>query len=422
MPHGTIVPPRHHRAALYKTWHTPTMPYPTWLPILLGFLSAVGPLSTDMYLPAFPAIEASLGGRPGTAQITLATWFVGLAIGQITQGTLADRYGRRTPLIAGTLLYTIASAGCALAPNLATLATLRFISAFGASASMVIPRAIIRDLADGHAAAHLMSRLMLVMGAAPILAPTLGGLILGVAPPAYGWHAIFWFTTTYGAIGCALVYFFMPDTLPQSHRIKLGLGGIAARFVNLFHDRTFLGFALTGGFSTFGMFAYIGGSSPVFIQHFGFTPPQYGMLFGISAGMFIVATQINPRILPRFGAPRIIRTALATYLAATAAMLLFALLGRGGPLAVVLPIMLALFAMGFIIPNTTVGALSRHAAQAGSASALMGTLQFGLAACSGLLVGLFTDGTPRPMAALLCLGAALALAANRLRPRKTNPP
>ena len=397
------------------------MPYPSWLPILLGFLSAVGPLSTDMYLPAFPDIEASLGGRPGTAQITLATWFAGLAIGQVTQGTLSDRYGRRTPLIAGTLLYAVASAGCALAPNLATLATLRFISAFGASASMVIPRAIIRDLADGHAAARLMSRLMLVMGAAPILAPTLGGLILGVAPPPYGWHAIFWFTTTYGAVGCALVYFLMPDTLAQSHRIKLGMGGIATRFVNLLQDRTFLAFALTGGFAMFGMFAYIGGSSPVFIQHFGFTPTRYGMLFGASAGMFIVATQINPRILPRFGAPRIIRIALVAYLAAAAFMLVFALAGRGGPLAVVLPIMLALFTMGFIIPNTTVGALSRHATQAGSASALMGTLQFSLAACSGLLVGLLTDGTPRPMAALLFIGAALATAANRLRPKKALP-
>ena len=393
------------------------MPYPSWLPILLGFLSAVGPLSTDMYLPAFPDIEQSLGGHPGTAQITLATWFAGLAIGQVTQGTLADRYGRRAPLIAGTLLYTVASAGCALAPTLTTLAVFRFIAAFGASASMVIPRAIIRDLADGHAAARLMSRLMLVMGAAPILAPTLGGLILGIAP----WHAIFWFTTTYGAIGGALVYFLMPDTLPQSHRIKLGLGGIAARFANLFKDRTFLAFALTGGFGMFGMFAYIGGSSPVFIQHFGFTPPQFGMLFGISAGMFILATQLNPRLIHRFGAPRIIRTALVTYLAASATMLLFALAGRGGPLAVILPVMLSLLSLGFIIPNTTVGALSRHAAQAGSASALMGTLQFGLAACSGLLVGFLTDGTPRPMAAILCLGATLAFAANRLRPKKAVP-
>src|SRR6195952_2751645 len=172
------------------------MAYPVWLPVLLGFLTAVGPLSTDMYLPAFPAIEASLGGQPGMAQITLATWFAGLAVGQITQGSLSDRYGRRGPLIFGTLVYSLANAGCALAPDIWTLSILRFIAAFGGSASMVIPRAIVRDLADGHAAARLMSRLMLVMGAAPILAPTLGGLVLGFA----SWHAIFWLTFAYGGL------------------------------------------------------------------------------------------------------------------------------------------------------------------------------------------------------------------------------
>ncbi len=393
------------------------MPYPTWLPILLGFLSATGPLSTDMYLPAFPAIEASLGGRPGTAQITLATWFAGLAIGQITQGSLADRFGRRGPLIVGTLVYTLANAGCALAPDLTTLSVMRFIAAFGGSASMVIPRAIVRDLADGHAAARLMSRLMLVMGAAPILAPTLGGLVLGFST----WHAIFWFTSVYGGICCVLVAAFMPDTLPPARRLRLGAVGLLSRFVGLLRDRVFLAYACTGGFGMFGMFGYIGGSSPVFIQHFGFTPPQYGMLFGMSAGMFIVATQVNPGLMHRYGGARVIRAALMVYVAAAAAMLLLALLGRGGPAAVVGPVMLSLASMGFIIPNTTVGALSRNAAQAGSASALMGTIQFCLAALAGILVGLLTDGTPRPMAAILLLGALCAFAADRLRARPPAP-
>src|SRR5579859_2800345 len=154
------------------------MPFPVWLPALLGLLSAVGPISTDMYLPAFPAIEAALGGRPGTAQVTLATWFLGLAVGQITQGSLSDRFGRRGPLIVGTGLFTVASIGCALAPDLATLSAMRLLAAIGGSASMVVPRAIVRDLSDGHAAARMMSRLVLVMGVAPILAPTLGGFVL----------------------------------------------------------------------------------------------------------------------------------------------------------------------------------------------------------------------------------------------------
>ena len=260
------------------------MKYPVWLPFLLGVLTAVGPLSTDMYLPAFPDIEASLGGRPGTAQITLATWFAGLAIGQITQGTLADRYGRRVPLIVGTAIYTVANAGCALAPDLFTFSALRFVAALGGSAGMVIPRAIVRDLADGHAAAQLMSKLMLVMGVAPILAPTLGGLVLTVAP----WHAIFWITAVYGAVCCLLVWRLLPDTLPSERRVRVGVSLLVPRFIAILRDRVFLAWTLMGGFGMFSMFAYIGGSAPVLIQRFHFTPPQYGMLFGLSAGMFIL--------------------------------------------------------------------------------------------------------------------------------------
>ena len=388
------------------------MPYPFWLPMLLGVLTAVGPLSTDMYLPAFPAIEASLGGRAGTAQITLATWFAGLAVGQITQGTLADRYGRRGPLVVGTLVYTLANAGCALATDIGTLSLLRFLAAFGGSASMVIPRAIVRDLADGHAAARLMSRLMLVMGAAPILAPTLGGAILGF----YSWHAIFWFTAGYGALCCALVYFALPDTLKPQLRVKLSLGGIVTRFAGILRDRVFLFYALMGGSGMFGMFAYIGGSSPVFIQHFGFTPARYGMLFGVSAGMFIVASQLNPVLVGRLGGPRLVRIAVTTYAVSAAVLLADALTGFGGPAGIVGPMMLAMGSMGLTLPNSAVGALSRHAAHAGSASALMGTMQFTMAAAAGVLVGVLTDGTPRPMAALVLLGAVGAVVADRMRP------
>lgn len=388
------------------------MPYPAWLPVLLGFLTAVGPLSTDMYLPAFPAIEAALHGRPGTAQVTLAAWFAGLAVGQVTQGSLADRYGRRRPLFVGTLVYALANAGCALSTDITTLSLFRFVAAFGGSASMVIPRAIVRDLADGHAAARLMSRLILVMGAAPILAPTLGGAVLGFG----SWHTIFWLTTGYGLLCAMLVSLLLPETLAARHRMKLGLVGTLARFGNVARDRVFLGYALMGGFGMFGMFAYIGGSPPVFIQRFGFTPEQYGMLFGLSAAMFIVCSQVSPRLLPRFGGARIVRVAAMAYAAAGLALLGFALWGHGHAATVVVPVMVAMGCMGFIMPNAAVGALSRHAHQAGSASALMGTMQFTLAACAGVLVGALSDGTARPMAAMLLLGALGAVAADRLRP------
>ncbi len=393
------------------------MTYPAWLPVLLGFLTAVGPLSTDMYLPAFPAIEASLGGRPGTAQVTLATWFAGLAVGQITQGSLSDRYGRRVPLMAGTAVYTLANAGCALAPDLLTLSALRFVAAFGGSASMVIPRAIVRDLADGLAAAHLMSRLILVMGVAPILAPTLGGLVLGYAP----WHAIFWLTAIYGGVCCVLVWRLLPDTLPRHQRAQLGVGSLAARYAAVLRDRVFLCFAATNGWGMFGMFAYIGGSPPVLIQRFAFSPAQYGMLFGTSAGAFILASQLNPHVLPRVGAARVLRIGTLTYLAAAVILLACATLDVGGVFGVVLPVVMAMGSMGFVMPNSAVGALSRHAAQAGSASALLGTVGFCLAALSGVLVGALSDGTARPMAILMLTGAVCAVLADRLRPKPVLP-
>ena len=391
----------------------PKAAYPIWLPILLGVLTAVGPLSTDMYLPAFPAIEASRGGRPGTAQVTLATWFAGLALGQITQGSLSDRYGRRGPLILGTLVYALANAGCALAPDLVTLSALRFVSAFGGSASMVIPRAVVRDLADGHAAARLMSRLMLVMGVAPILAPTRGGLVLGFAQ----WHAIFWLTAVYGAVCCVLVWRLLPDTLAPERRIGLGVASLAGRYAGVLRDRVFLAYAIMGGCGMFGMFAYIGGSSPVLIEHYGFTPLMYGMVFGCSAGMFILSSQVTPSLILRFGPARVIRAGVSAYLLATCTRLACALLHLGGALGIVLPAVLAMGSMGLVMPNSAVGALSRHAAQAGSASALMGTMQFCLAAASGVLVGALTDGTARPMAVLMVLGAAGTVAADRLRPK-----
>ena len=394
------------------------MPYPFWLPILLGFLTAVGPVSTDMYLPAFPAIESSLGVWEGAAQITLATWFTGLAVGQLTQGSLSDRFGRRSPLVVGTLIYTLASAGCALAPDLATLALMRFVAGFSGSASMVIPRAVVRDLADGHEAARLMSRLILVMGAAPILAPTLGGLVLTIG----SWRSIFWIATAYGALCTILVATLLPDTMAVHHRVRLGVAGLLGRYGSVVRDRLFLCYALLGGFGMFGMFAYIGGSAPVLIERFGFTPPQFGALFGVSAAMFILASQAAPALMRRLGAAAILRAATTVYLAAALVMLACALLDIGGVYGVIPPVMVVMGCMGLIMPNAAVGALSSHAARAGTASAMMGTLQFTLAAISGAAIGLLTDGTARGMSALILFGALAAFTADRLRARYTPAP
>lgn len=386
-------------------------PPPLWLPILLGFLTAVGPASIDMYLPAFPAIESSLHEPPGSAQYSLATYFAGLAVGQITQGTLADRFGRRSPLIASTLLYTVMCTASALAPSILALSGFRFVTAIAAAAGMVIPRAIVRDLADGHEAAILMSRLMLVMGVAPILAPSLGGAILVFA----SWRWIFGAMAIYGAICFVLVCLLLPDTLDPAHRVRLTVQEQLQRYRLILRERGFLSHAAMAGCATFAFFAYLGGSSPVFIDGFHWAPETYAGLFGLCALGLIAASQVNARIVRRVGASRILSAVAVTDLAATATLAVVAFARIHRIEAVIPPIFVFVTCQGFMNPNAMVGALSRHAGHAGSASALMGMGQFMLGAVSGLLVGVFTDGTPRGMAALMLVGACGIFLANAYR-------
>jgi DHA1 family bicyclomycin/chloramphenicol resistance-like MFS transporter len=388
------------------------MNYPAWLPILLGFLTAVGPATTDMYLPAFPSIEASFGSRAGSAQLTLAAWFAGLAIGQMTQGTLSDRFGRKRPLIVATAVYTLACLGCALAPSIQWLAAFRALAAIGASAGMVIPRAMVRDLAEGHAAAVLLSRLSLVMGAAPILAPALGSAVLAFAD----WRGIFWILTAYGVVCWVLVVVLLPDTLAKDRRIRLRFGEQFARYGSILAERGFLTHAAMGAFATFAFFAYLGGSSPVFIQGFGLTPVRYALIFGANSFGLICCAQLNPLLLRRFGHSRVLRGVSRVHLAATATLTVIAFAGLHSLPLVIAPVFVAISCMGMLNPNTIVGALARQQHHAGSASSVMGTGQYVLGAFSGLIVGLVTDGTPRGMAALMLMGSLGMALADRSRP------
>ncbi len=385
----------------------------SWLPSLLGYFIAVGPAATDMYLPAFPAVEHTFGTAPGTAQFTLATWFAGLAVGQITMGTFSDRFGRRAPLIIGTATFTLAAMGCALAPSLTWLAIFRALAAIGASAGMVVPRAMVRDLADGHHAAIMMSRLTLVMGVAPILAPSIGGAVLTFA----NWRIIFWILALYGAGGCAMAWRLLPETLPPERRVLLRPAKQLERSASILHDRAFLTHAAMGAGGSFCMFAYLAGSSPVFILGFGLAPWQFALIFGLCSCGLIAGSQINARLLPRVGLSFMLRVIARVSLGATATLAALAFAGVHVLPLIVAPIFIALSCQGFSNGNTTAGALQRHAGHAGSASALMGTAQYTLGATSGLLVGFFTDGTPRGMAALMLCGSIAMVIADRLRPR-----
>jgi len=391
----------------------PDRALPGWLPLLLGFLTAIGPLSTDMYLPSFPAIEAGFGAAAGSAEITLASWFLGLAVGQMAQGTLADRYGRRRPLMAGLAVFMAGTVGCALATDITTLALFRALAAFGGSASMVLPRAVVRDIAEGHAAARLMSRLVLVMGAAPILAPSLGGLMLQFG----SWRLIFWFGAAYALLSMTLVWRLLPETLPPERRLQLGFTAQLLRFAQILRERSFLSHTALGCASTFLLFTYVGGSPGVFVGVFGLDPGRFAILFGAIAAGFILASQFNPPLLMRFGARRLVRWTTLAMLASTLTLAVVAFRGPGALWQVLVPLAIANSLCAIIMPNATVGALARHSAHAGSASALQGTLQFGVAGCSGALLGWLADGSARPMA-MLMLGAAIAcVVAQAFRPR-----
>ena len=389
------------------------IPSRTRLVLVLGTLTAVGPLSIDMYLPAFPAIESSFGGVPGSAQATLAAFLVGIALGQLVQGPLADRFGRRGPLLAGSLLYAAASVGCAVAPDAVSFSLFRALSAFGGSAGMVIPRAVVRDVAEGHAAARMLSRLLLVMGAAPILAPSLGGLALAVA----GWRVIFWLLALYGVVCVLLVWRAVPETLPPGRRRRDSPAGIVLTYAAILRDPTFLAPAVTACAAFGGMFAYIAGSPDAFMRLAGLSEGAYAALFGANAACFIAAAQVNAWAVGRAGPQRLIGLGVLGFVAAAAALLAVAVAGAGQAALLALPVAAAMAALGLIGPNGTALSLARQAARAGSASALSGTLTFGFGAVSGALVSLAADGTALPMAGAMGAWAAVAAAADLWRRR-----
>jgi DHA1 family bicyclomycin/chloramphenicol resistance-like MFS transporter len=380
------------------------------LPLLLGFLIAVGPVSTDMYLPAFPAIARDFH-NVAAPQISLAAYFIGLAIGQMTQGALSDRLGRRGPLLAGLMIYTFASLGCAVCWSVESFSVFRLLAALGCSAGVVIPRAMVRDLADGPAAAKLFSKLMLVMGVAPILAPMVGSVVVALA----SWRMIFVVTAAYGVLAVFFTWRFLPDTLPPARRTRIGLVPVIVRYTVILRERAFITHAMTGCFTSACLFAYLAATPQIFIGHYGWTAAEYAVLFGVNAAAYIGYNQLNPMLVNRFGVHRVISVAVAVLLAACMGLAAVAWHPEGA-FAIVALLLLSEFGFGLVTPCAMVGALSRHQAHAGSASALLGTLQYTGGAIAGITVGLLADGTAGPMAATMLLCALGAVLAASLRP------
>jgi len=372
--------------------------FPGWL-VILGALTAIGPLSIDMYLPAFSALERDLASPGGGAELTLAGFFVGMACGQLVWGPLSDRFGRKPPLYAGLALYALATLGCALTDNIASLIAWRLLQALGGSAGMVIARAVVRDRCSARESARAFSTLILVMGLAPILAPILGGWVV----TALGWRAIFFLLLAF-ALACLLaIRYGLAESHDIRHEPPLNAQRMARDYAGLFASRAFLGYTLSGGLAMAGMFAYIAGSPFVLIQLNGIPPAHFGWAFGINALGFVAASQLNTRSLKTVAPTTMLRRAL--WLPALAGLTLAGLTFSD---AATLPLtLLCMFlyvaSLGFIAPNSSASALATHGQRAGTASALMGALQFGLATLTGIGVSRLHDGSARPLALLLAL-------------------
>ena len=373
--------------------------------LVLGLLSAIGPFAIDMYLPALPAIGASLGADIGAVQMSLTVFFLALAAGQPFYGPVSDMVGRKPPLYVGLGLFALASIGCALANDIQTLIVLRFLQGLGAAAGMAIPRAIVRDLHTGPDAARLMSLLMLVFSVSPILAPLVGSGVIAVA----GWRAVFWAVMVAAVAGLVLIATSLTETRTADRRVESSFGSALAAYGLLLRDTHYLGLVFIGSFAMAGFFTYLANSSFVMIDHYGLSPVMYSVAFGVNAAAFFAAAQFNGALGERFGLVRVVKGAVAACGAVMAAMFVYFVLGGDSMWVLLVLYFIASGLMGLVIPTTSVLALEQHGAIAGTASALLGTLQMLTGAVVMAVVGLFTDGRPLPMVAGMAGGALVAV-------------
>ncbi|PZG01947.1 multidrug effflux MFS transporter [Micromonospora deserti] len=358
------------------------------LVLVLGSLIAIGPLTIDMYLPALPDIAVDLHTTSAGVQLTLTGTLAGLAFGQLLIGPLSDAVGRRAPLLAGIGLHVVASVLCVLAPNIGVVGALRVLQGLGAAAASVVAMAVVRDLFTGAAFAKLFSRLMLVMGVAPILAPSLGSGLLRWSD----WRGVFVALAAFGVLLAAVAAVGLPETLPPARRLNGGVGATARVYGSLLRDRTFVGLVLVAGLAMAALFAYVAGSSFVFQEQYGLDEQQFGLAFGAGAIGLITATQLNVRLLRRYPPQRILVTALAVGTAAGLVLLVVAVSGLGGLASVLASLWVVLAAGGLALPNAPALALSRHGEAAGTAAALLGAVQFGVGALAAPMVGMLGTG------------------------------
>jgi MFS transporter, DHA1 family, multidrug resistance protein len=385
--------------------------------VVLGSLTAFGPLSIDMYLPGLPAMARSFHASASEAQITLTACLVGLALGQLLAGPLSDRLGRRRPILLGVAAYSAASLCCALAPSVHVFTALRLVQGLAGAAGIVISRAAVRDLYSGVEAARFFSVLMLVNGLAPILAPVIGGQLLKIT----SWRGVF---VTLAAIGVLILVGAatgLPETLPPERRRGDGLRATVATMRALLRDTVFVGYALACGLSFAAMFSYIAGSPFVLEDIYGISPQVFSAVFAANACGIVAASQVNRRLLAHSSPRALLRLALLAGAAGGIALLTVVLIGGLGVWAVLMPLFVVVSSVGIVMPNSTALALSDHPDAAGSASALLGMLQFVIGAGVAPLVGVAGKHSAVPMALMIALLGVGALVAMGLLTRRRAP-
>ncbi|MEK2475385.1 multidrug effflux MFS transporter [Streptomyces noursei] len=376
--------------------------------LVLGGLTAVPPLSMDMYLPALPQVTAALHSPAATVQLTLTTCLAGMALGQMIVGPMSDKWGRRRPLLIGMVVYVLATALCALATDAELLIAFRLLQGLAGAAGIVIARAVVRDLYDGVAMARFFATLMLISGVAPVVAPLIGGQILRVTD----WRGVFVVLTVVGVLLTLLVWRRLDETLPPERRQPGGLGPALRTMRDLLADRVFSGYLLVGAFAFAALFAYISASPFVVQEIYGASPQTFSLLFGLNSVGLVAVGQVNGKLLVgRVGLDKVLGVGLVAIALAGAALLLMSsgTFGKVGLVPIAAGLFVLMSAMGLVMPSTNTLALLRTPHAAGSASALLGTSTFLLGAVASPLVGIAGERTAVPMAVVQLSCAVLAL-------------
>jgi DHA1 family bicyclomycin/chloramphenicol resistance-like MFS transporter len=387
--------------------------------LILGMLTAIGPLSIDMYLPGFSVIADDLHTTIEKVGFSLSSFFIGICVGQLLSGPLLDRFGRKKPLYVGLIIYIFASIGCGVSDSVEMLIFFRFIQALGGCVGMVAPSAVVRDLFPVEQSARVFSMLILILGVSPILAPTFGGYMVA----AWGWKPIFFVLAIITAIILTIVVFFLPESKKADSTYSLKPAAILGNFKEVLKQKQFTTYAISGNFVSAALFAYLAGSPFVFMELHGVHQQTYGWIFALIAAGLITSSQINNLLLKKYKSDRILRTVITIQASLGIIMWIGSATHLFNLYGLIAIMMLFLSCQGFIFPNAAAMAMAPFTKHAGSAAALMGAFQMAMGALASALVGVFFNETIMPMVTVMlvfCLTGFTLLMIGQNRLKKLN--